>query len=93
MNSRFFWILVCPAFAATSLITVVSTPVYAFKDCDSAVTKASMKIQYSYSVGIAIAEKLGDDLADKVFEIATLLKQHPSGDFGVAYLMRRLEKS
>jgi len=41
----------------------------------------------------AIAEKLGDDLADKVFEIATLLKQHPSGDFGVAYLMRRLEKS
>ena len=40
----------------------------------------------------ATAEKLGTDIAEKLFELAKLLEQHPNGDFGVAYLMRRFEK-
>lgn len=40
----------------------------------------------------ATAEKLGPEIAEKLFEIAKLLEGHPNGDFGVAYLMRRFEK-
>lgn len=40
----------------------------------------------------ATAEKLGLEIAEKLFELATLLENHPNGDFGVAYLMRRFEK-
>ena len=40
----------------------------------------------------ATAEKLGPEIAGKLFELATLLEGHPNGDFGVAYLMRRFEK-
>ena len=40
----------------------------------------------------AIVDKLGEDLANRVFELAELLETHPSGDFGVAYLMRRFDK-
>ncbi|MBX2863042.1 MAG: zf-TFIIB domain-containing protein [Leptolyngbyaceae cyanobacterium MAG.088] len=41
---------------------------------------------------LATAEKLGPDIAEKLFELAKLLEEHPNGDFGVAYLMRRFEK-
>jgi hypothetical protein len=27
-----------------------------------------------------------------LFELAELLEQHPNGDFGVAYLMRRVDQ-
>ncbi|MEM6837006.1 MAG: hypothetical protein AAF609_09130 [Cyanobacteria bacterium P01_C01_bin.120] len=37
----------------------------------------------------ATLDKLGADIANKVFELAELLEAHPDGDFGVAYLMRR----
>jgi Zn-finger nucleic acid-binding protein len=40
----------------------------------------------------ATIDKLGADLAEKVFELAELLEGHPNGDFGVAYLMRRFDK-
>ena len=40
----------------------------------------------------ATAEKLGPEIAEKLFELAVLLEKHPNGDFGVAYLMRRFEK-
>jgi len=40
----------------------------------------------------ATIDKLGADLAEKVFELATLLQDHPNGDFGVAYLMRRFNR-
>ncbi|MEO0397705.1 MAG: hypothetical protein AAF243_17210 [Cyanobacteria bacterium P01_A01_bin.137] len=40
----------------------------------------------------ATSEKLGPDIAEKLFELAALLEEHPNGDFGVAYLMRRFEK-
>ena len=40
----------------------------------------------------ATAEKLGPDIAEKLFELAKLLEDHPNGDFGVAYLMRRFEQ-
>ncbi|MGF1458746.1 MAG: hypothetical protein ACFBSG_06940 [Leptolyngbyaceae cyanobacterium] len=40
----------------------------------------------------ATIEKLGPDIAVKVFELAELLEEHPNGDFGVAYLMRRFEE-
>ncbi|NJL87785.1 MAG: zf-TFIIB domain-containing protein [Leptolyngbyaceae cyanobacterium SM1_1_3] len=37
----------------------------------------------------ATADKLGLDLAQQVFQLAEKLENHPNGDFGVAYLMRR----
>lgn len=40
----------------------------------------------------ATIEKLGPDLADKLFALAQLLEEHPYGDFGVAYLMRRFDQ-
>ncbi|MBT9316175.1 zf-TFIIB domain-containing protein [Leptothoe spongobia] len=40
----------------------------------------------------ATAEKLGSEISEKLFELAKLLEEHPNGDFGVAYLMRRFEQ-
>jgi Zn-finger nucleic acid-binding protein len=39
----------------------------------------------------AMMDKLGQELAQKVFELAEALEKHPHGDFAVAYLMRRFE--
>lgn len=41
---------------------------------------------------VATIEKLGPELAHKIFELADLLEHHPNGDFGVAYLMRRFDQ-
>ncbi len=41
---------------------------------------------------LALIDKLGSDLAQQIFELAEQLEKHPNGDFGVAYLMRRLDK-
>lgn len=38
----------------------------------------------------ATIEKLGTELAQRVFELTEELKNHPNGDFGVAYIMRRV---
>lgn len=40
----------------------------------------------------AMVDKLGAELAAKVFELAAILEKHPKGDFAVAYLMRRFEQ-
>ncbi len=40
----------------------------------------------------ATVDKLGPDVAAMVFELAEVLENHPNGDFGVAYLMRRFDK-
>jgi Zn-finger nucleic acid-binding protein len=40
----------------------------------------------------ATMDKLGPEIAAKIFELADVLEQHPNGDFGVAYLMRRFEE-
>ncbi|HIK44058.1 MAG TPA: zf-TFIIB domain-containing protein [Leptolyngbyaceae cyanobacterium M65_K2018_010] len=40
----------------------------------------------------AILDKLGADIAHRIFELADLLEDHPNGDFGVAYLMRRFDQ-
>lgn len=40
----------------------------------------------------ATIDKLGPDIAQRLFELADLLEQHPNGDFGVAYLMRRVDQ-
>ena len=40
----------------------------------------------------AMIDKLGPALAGRVFELADVLKGHPQGDIGVAYLMRKFEK-
>lgn len=45
-----------------------------------------------YRERTATASKLGPDIAEKLFELAKLLEDHPNGDFGVAYLMRRFDK-
>ncbi len=39
----------------------------------------------------AIIEKLGPELAEKIFVLTDDLENHPKGDFGVAYLVRRFE--
>jgi Zn-finger nucleic acid-binding protein len=39
----------------------------------------------------ATIEKLGKELAEQVFDLAQQLENHPNGDFGVAYLMRRFD--
>jgi Zn-finger nucleic acid-binding protein len=41
---------------------------------------------------LATIEKLGPEIARRVFELAELLEEHPNGDFGVAYLMRRFDQ-
>ncbi len=41
---------------------------------------------------MALVEKLGPEIANRIFELGDLLKAHPQGDFGVAYLMRKFEK-
>lgn len=40
----------------------------------------------------ATIDKLGPDIAERIFELAEMLEQHPNGDFGVAYLMRRFDQ-
>ena len=40
----------------------------------------------------ATIDKLGPELADRIFELAGILEKHPNGDFGVAYLMRRFNQ-
>lgn len=40
-----------------------------------------------------ITEKLGSELADKVFAMATELENHPSGDCGLSYLIQYLHNS
>ncbi|WOD41188.1 zf-TFIIB domain-containing protein [Nodosilinea sp. E11] len=40
----------------------------------------------------ATIDKLGPEIAHRVFELANLLEEHPNGDFGVAYLMRRVDQ-
>ncbi len=46
--------------------------------------------QFSEQERQATVEKLGKELATRVFELAEALEKHPNGDFGVAYLMRRV---
>ena len=46
--------------------------------------------QYFEQERQATIEKLGIELAEQVFELAAALEKHPNGDFGVAYLMRRV---
>jgi Zn-finger nucleic acid-binding protein len=41
---------------------------------------------------LATIDKLGPEVAEMVFELAEVLENHPNGDFGVAYLMRRFDK-
>jgi Zn-finger nucleic acid-binding protein len=40
----------------------------------------------------AIIDKLGPTVALQIFELADVLKDHPNGDFGVAYLMQQFDK-
>jgi Zn-finger nucleic acid-binding protein len=40
----------------------------------------------------ATIAKLGPEIANRIFELAELLEDHPNGDFGVAYLMRKFNQ-
>ncbi len=40
----------------------------------------------------AVIEKVGVEMAQRVFELADILAKHPNGDFAAAYLMRRFER-
>jgi Zn-finger nucleic acid-binding protein len=50
-------------------------------------------LEYAERERQATIDKLGDDIAERLFELAELLERHPNGDFGVAYLMRRFDQS
>ena len=41
---------------------------------------------------MAVVDKLGPEIANRVFELADLLKGHPHGDFAVGYLMRKFNE-
>ncbi len=41
----------------------------------------------------ATIDKLGADLARQVFDLAEALREHPQGDFGVAYLMQQFDRA
>ena len=41
---------------------------------------------------LALVEKLGEDVANRVVELGALIEKHPHGDFAVAYLMRKFNK-
>jgi Zn-finger nucleic acid-binding protein len=62
---------------------------YIFSDSWQAQVKA---LSFAIREKAATIEKLGPDIAAKIFELAELLENHPNGDFGVAYLMRRFEE-
>ena len=50
------------------------------------------ELEHTERERMATIDKLGPDVAQRVFELADLLEQHPNGDFGVAYLMRRVDQ-
>jgi Zn-finger nucleic acid-binding protein len=50
------------------------------------------RLETEYREKQATVDKLGQALAEQVFALADRLEQHPNGDFGVAYLMRRFEQ-
>ncbi|MBD1875821.1 zf-TFIIB domain-containing protein [Nodosilinea sp. FACHB-131] len=50
------------------------------------------ELEHTEREKLATIDKLGTDIAQRVFELADLLEQHPNGDFGVAYLMRRVDQ-
>ncbi len=41
---------------------------------------------------LAVVEKVGPEIARQVFNLGEQLKEHPHGDFAVAYLMRQFNK-
>lgn len=52
----------------------------------------SREVDYARRERQATIDKLGEELAQQLFDLAERLEKHPNGDFGVAYLMRRFEK-
>jgi Zn-finger nucleic acid-binding protein len=41
----------------------------------------------------AIVDKIGLELAEKLFALAAELERHPNGDFAAAYIMRRFDRN
>ncbi len=40
----------------------------------------------------AVIDKVGVEMAQRVFDLSDILAKHPNGDFAAAYLMRRFER-
>jgi Zn-finger nucleic acid-binding protein len=40
----------------------------------------------------AVVDKVGVEMAQRVFDLAEILTKHPNGDFAAAYLLRRFER-
>jgi Zn-finger nucleic acid-binding protein len=49
--------------------------------------------QHQYQEKQALINKIGVDLATKIFALGEILEKHPNGDFAVAYLMRKVGES
>ena len=41
----------------------------------------------------AVIDKVGVEMAQRIFDLADVLTKHPTGDFAAAYLMRRFERT
>ena len=41
---------------------------------------------------MAVVEKLGSKISERIFELADMLKGHPHGDFAIGYLMRKFNE-
>ena len=41
---------------------------------------------------MAVVDKLGPDVAERIFELADMLEGHPHGDFAIGYLMRKFNE-
>ncbi|MEO0491332.1 MAG: hypothetical protein AAFZ49_17540, partial [Cyanobacteria bacterium J06659_2] len=50
-------------------------------------------LEYAERERQATTDKLGEDISQRLFELAEMLEKHPNGDFGVAYLMRRFDQT
>ncbi len=51
------------------------------------------KAQHYHKERQALVEKIGSELAQEIFALAEVLKDHPQGDFALAYMMRRVGES
>lgn len=49
--------------------------------------------QHQHQEKQALIDKIGKDLASKIFALGDILENHPNGDFAVAYLMRKVGQS
>jgi Zn-finger nucleic acid-binding protein len=41
----------------------------------------------------ALIDKVGEEIAEQVFQLSSIIDKHPNGDFAAAYLLRRFDRT